>query len=360
MVSAKRLVLLAFVAFAFIVGSSEGANTAPKAHHLVYRVAPGKAVEVTLVGHDMDGDKLHMTVTTLPHVGNLYDLTQVYAQHNHPPMHLESTKISSANHLVPALSKNRIIYEAPLRNFSPGMITEFKYSVSDGLATSVQGRVVIIADSTSAEHVLVSSDFRQDNEGWLIVNNGKLPHEPVHEKSSYGVLNHFIFATDELLDIDQNGVDRKQWMFSAPAKFLGFQSWSYDGFLSVSIGAFSGDIKKMQTAEDNFAILECKTCAMGKGMRFAYKVGDISFNGTPTRISLHLSETGNWLKLSKNPLASPSVPTKCEFIEMLNDLSAVYILGDFTAWYETIGIDDVQFISKSTGKDHRLPPQCLT
>ncbi|GBG26155.1 Hypothetical Protein FCC1311_023752 [Hondaea fermentalgiana] len=357
--SLVRAVVAALIA-ALSVSHAAAANTVPKAHHLVYRVAPGKSVEISLVGYDYDGDKLQATITSLPAAGTLYDLAKVYAQHGHSPKYSTSTVITSAGHPVPVRSKLRIMYEAPRVAAKPGKLATFSYTVSDGQAASAQGHVTIIADTEVSDHVLAASDFRDGADGWTILSNSRAAQQaPVHERSSYRLLNHFIYAVDELLDIDRNGIDRKQWLFSAPSKFLGFQAWAYNGELSFSLGAFSGDFSRPKNPDANLAVLECRACARGAGMRFAYKLSSVTFTGSPQRFNLGLSETAGWLKLPTNSLLSATAPSQCEFVEMLDNLSAIHILGDHTLWYETVGLDDVHLKSRATGKRHVLPESCL-
>lgn len=357
-----RAVLAALTVFISLPSASvvHAANTQPKAHHLVYRVAPGSAVEIQLVGYDIDGDKLQATITALPSAGTLHDLTKIYAQHGHNPKFSESTRITSAGHAVPTRSKLRVMYQAPQAALKPGKLATFSYTVSDGKAASARGHVIIIADTGSSDNILSASEFRDGADGWVIKNNGRAAQQaPVHERSSYRLLNHFIYAVDELLDIDRSGIDRKQWTFSAPSKFLGFQAWAYKGTLSFTLGAFSGDFSGTKNPDANFVVLECRTCSRGAGMRFAYKLSDISFTGAPQRFRLTLSEKGGWLKLPTNSLLSATVPSQCEFVEMLDNLSAINILGDHTLWYETVGLDDVYLTATSTGRSNTLPEKCL-
>lgn len=356
-----QLVVLA-VGSSWVVSSAQAANSAPKALPYVFAVAPGGSVELNLRGYDADGDALTVTLTQLPETGALYDLAKVYSVHGHAPAFLESGRISSAGHVLPAVSKARVIFSAPASAAQSGQVATFKYTVSDGKAASAQGRITIIADT--AARALVASDFRSDADGWTVAGNaaGGALVAPVHERSSYnGVLNHFVFAEDALLDIDAAGRDKQLWRFQAPSKFLGFQAWAYGGALAFSLGAFAGDFHNVAARDPsaNLAVLACTACARGAGMRFAYRLSDAAFDGSPQRFSLLLSEKGSWLKLPKGTLEDASAPSQCEFVEMLDNLSGLHILGDHTSWYETVGLDDVHFAARGVGRQFTLPVSCV-
>jgi hypothetical protein len=39
------------------------------------------------------------------------------------------------------------------------------------------------------------------------------------------------------------------------------------------------------------------------------------------------------------------VPSRCTFIQVLSSLSKLSILGDFTTWYESVGLDSVALVN---------------
>jgi len=333
------------------------ANTRPKAPHLVYKVSPGAQVEIDLRGYDKDGNRLTAVITRLPSAGALFDLSQIYATHGHRPKTEPSGRISRTGHAIPRTSKHRVVYEAPNKHVS-GSFATIRYTVSDGIDTSAEGIVTFISDRNT-DNVLVSSDFSDNADGWSVVGNGA-SSAVTHERSSHQLLNHFIYAADARLNIDpQTGRDRSAWYFNAPAKFLGFSAHAYNGKLSFTLGAFSGDFSPARRNSDlNMVVLECTTCNLGKGMRFAKKISEFNFDGTPTRFNLALNEK-QWLKDPNSVLSTWTAPTQCEMVELLSSLSSIRILGDHTNFYETVALDSVQLTSPVVGHKHVIPMTCL-
>ncbi|RYH09675.1 hypothetical protein EON65_39995 [archaeon] len=97
-------------------------------------------------------------------------------------------------------------------------------------------------------------------------------------------------------------------------------------------------------------ILECDTCqgpvrkgiTLGYNMQTFFSSRNGVFDGGAKRVVIQLSETGGWLKDSQNSLLSWTRPSQCDIIQVLSRLSRVRILGDWTRWYETVALDDVQ------------------
>merc|ERR1712232_1460704 len=319
-------------------------------------VARNQFVEIFLTGYDVDGDALKATITSLPTSGKLYQLSRVYNDYGYDPKYELKDEIVNTNTLVTS-SRNRVIYVPPANTVEPnGQWDMFKYYVHDGSTGSAEGYVQVVSSSL----VQAGSNFNLGNDGWTIVNNGNKGVGVTHEQSSHGMLNYFIYSTDDELDIDSfAGDDSTLWYFNAPLKYLGFQAFAYGGTLDFTIGAFSGDLDSASSLNSirEIVVLECSSCALGTGMRFVMRNQD--FDGVPKTFSLQLLETAGWLKDPKNTLATWSAPTQCEMVEMLHNLSAFRILGDFTKWYESVGIDNVAFKAKGTGFQNTLPISCL-
>lgn len=164
-------------------------------------------------------------------------------------------------------------------------------------------------------------------------------------------------GTDDLINVATSSAsDNSLWYFEAPSKFFGNYGMSYGGVLSFTIGAFSGDFQSLNDGKTNVVILECDECVgpVGKGITLGFNIDALikspngRFQGTPMTISIPLTETAGWLKDSQNSLKSWLVPSQCDVIQVLSRLSRFRILGDWTTWYETIAIDNVQ-ISNTKG-----------
>lgn len=68
-------------------------------------------------------------------------------------------------------------------------------------------------------------------------------------------------------------------------------------------------------------------------------------SGDAIVLTLPLLETAGWLKDPQNSLKAWTVPSKCDLILVLSRLSDFRILGDWTKWYESVGLDDVQILN---------------
>ena len=326
---------------------------------ILYKVGSGHSVELLLNGYDASGVPLVAEITQLPSRGKLHDLTSNYARYGQRQQLYKLAHVESKPYQLPLISRNRVFYRAPSTIFPAGEEwDQMKYVMKREDGTASSEGIIRIVPSEMNELVIRSSDFSLSHEGWTITDNGATSQTPVHETSSYGALmNRFIHSTDAALNIDKNGKDTKQWRFTAPSKFLGNQVAAYNGWLKFTLGAFAGDFQR-KDSELHLVVLECRTCALGQGMRFAKKVGDIQFDGEPTAVSLSLHESG-WLKDPKNSLSPWTVPTKCQMVEILDNLSAIHILGDQTRWYESVGLDNVRLVAPSAGPKSSVPIDCL-
>jgi len=95
--------------------------------------------------------------------------------------------------------------------------------------------------------------------------------------------------------------------------------------------------------------LLCASCTgpVTGGIRLAFPLATLLrssplVGGSPQQLVLSLREDAGWLKDPQNALLSWSAPSQCDLIQVLSRLSGLRILGDWTAWYETVAIDNVQ------------------
>ncbi len=243
-------------------------------------------------------------------------------------------------------SKNRLLYVRPHPDRElTGEFDRFEYTMSDLTATSLAGTVVV----TGPSHLIVASDFSNDAESWTIEGNRVSGSVATFEASSRGALNHYIYATDDTLNM-KAGVDQDLWYFSAPSKYLGWQGVVYGGFLEFTMSSFSGDFSSNNLNSDLYLVeLYCSQCATNTGVTISFPLSATSFDGSTKSFSISMLETAGWLQDPENTLMTWNAPTKCSFIEVLSGLTSVKILGDFTKWYESVSIDNVQW-RKSNAK----------
>jgi len=347
------LFLLALIAAA-------AANTSPLAPHFYVTVPKATEVLIQLSGYDVDGDNLTVRITSLPETGTLHQLTQVFSDYGYEPK--RGSQITGGT--VVTGSKNRLVYARPKNDQDvQGKWGTFTYTVTDPTGAISSAGVVTLVGS---DKVTVSSTFSRDNEDWYVSGNagGSIP---VYEPSSRGVMNHYIYSTDDDIHTSVSRStsasstldDTKRWYFNAPNKFLGKQMNSYGGTLTFHLSSSSGDFSSPKTlnTDMNLVELECKTCATNSGVRLVRKMdSSLQFNGKTKLFSLSLAETGGWLKDPKNTLKAWTTPSKCEMIEVLSSLTSVKILGDHTRWYESVSLDNVKF---SAGVKS-IPITCMT
>ena len=100
--------------------------------------------------------------------------------------------------------------------------------------------------------------------------------------------------------------------------------------------------------------IECAQCVgpVTKGIKIAYKMNTLLAKQPLTpgskKFTIPLLETGGWVIDPQNTLiTSWKAPTKCQFIQVLSAISSINILGDWTQWYETVALDNIQFITNT-------------
>ena len=102
-------------------------------------------------------------------------------------------------------------------------------------------------------------------------------------------------------------------------------------------------------AQANLVELDCAQCEgpVGAGITLVFPLSaalaTTPFKGEATTFTLPLTEGAGWLKDPQNTLKKWEPPSKCDMIQVLSRLSSVHILGDWTTWYETVALDNVQF-----------------
>jgi hypothetical protein len=226
--------------------------------------------------------------------------------------------------------------------------------VSDKEGESRDGTIVLIPTS---KRVVVSSDFRFSEEGWSTVGNR--PNGVIYEQSSRGIMNHFIYAADNSLNINENKDDEDVWYFMLPEKFNGWQGIVYGGTFEFSLSSFGGNFaleNQNQPQKLNLAEIFCERCNANQGERIGFPVAATSrFEGKTTSFVLTLTETSGWLIDPKNTNHQWTKPTRCQFIEILSGISSIRILGDFTTWYESVSIDNVKFVTSEPRGRYHLP-----
>lgn len=321
----------------------------PIAQHQLVVVQPGGNSLIQLTFYAAKTSQYKYIVLSPPLSGSLYQLSQVFSQYGYQPVNgaqimRNSTTVTGSN--------NRVYYSRP----NPDAATNNKWGTFDFIIInsglnekSYPGTITLVPPSGA----LVGSNFLLSHEGWTITGNKARVMHPSYETFSRGpLLNYYISSTDDVINVPASGMpDQSLWYFEAPPKFHGNHGIAYGGSLSFSIGSFSGDFSRLNGDNVNVVILECETCIgpVGLGITLGYTIGTLAkspngmFRGSPMTITIPLHETAGWVKDSQNVLMPWTTPSKCDIIQVLSRLSKIRILGDWTSWYETVAIDNVQF-----------------
>ena len=343
-------------------------RTVPIAKNIAVAAASGTNLELRLRGYDLDGDALTYKVTSLPSHGSLIQLSHNYDYYGYDPK--EGNALATAGTTVTG-SNARVIFSPPADGkgaLSLGKWGEFLYEVTDGAAQSKVGKVTLLRPDL----VFVGSDFGDEAkgvDGWTVSNNNGVI-APTHDKSTYGSsLSWYVHATDNDINTAAGGEDQNMWYFDAPAAFLGAQSTAYGGSVEFNLAGFSGfeggagaGAGGAVTANPgrHLVLLTCATCARGLGITLGMPILDTQFVKTSdfdAKVVFALTETSGWVKDSKSTLVKWTPPTQCEMVEVLSNLSALKILGDFTTYYESVGLDNV-VIKRHASSDAPVPHAC--
>jgi len=324
----------------------------PIALHQLIVVEPNGFSVIRLKAFDMNGvrtqagyqPKLSYKIITLPDSGNLNQLSQVYSAYGYEPK--QGVAISPLDMVTG--SNTRVLYTRPSPDAAGvNKWTTFSFVVNDGAKDSFPGTVTLVPPSGN----IIGSEFLLNNEGWTIVGNkADSMNATFEEYSRDGMLNHYIVATDDKINIASSGAaDSSIWYFQAPSQFLGNIGISYGGQLQFTQGAFSGDFTKLN---GNYLVeMLCSACQgpVTLGIKLIFPMSASTdaknFNGATTQFKIPLLETAGWLQDPQNTLTKWTPPNKCDFIRVLSRLSSLRILGDWTTWYESVALDNVRFVN---------------
>jgi hypothetical protein len=333
------------------------ADEIPIAMHQLVVVNTASDDVIRLKGYHRTDPTLQYTITSPPSSGSLYQLSDVFSKYGYDP---KAGAVINAGTTVVTGSNNRIYYKRPSPDADSNQLWDrITYTAATSVNTvpsyqgvtstktgtpSYPGTITLVPPSGA----LVGSNFLLSNEGWTITGN-KLAQNATYEPYSRGaLLNHYIYGTDDKINVDcPSCPDRSLWYFQAPISYLGNWGISYGGSIQFTLGAFSGDFTKINDDSNNLVILECASCVgpVGPGITLGFPIKNlpyIKFTGAPVRYTIPLLEGAGWLKDPQNTLQKWSTPSKCDIIQVLSRLSSFKILGDWTTWYESVALDNVQ------------------
>lgn len=321
----------------------------------IYEVPVGGDHVISLKGRSFTGGKILATVTSLPSSGSLHQLSYVFDRYGYEPK--AGPKITSVPSNITS-KDSRVLYRRPDpdRAMPSGRWDIFSYKISDGFKSSLAGNVLLVPPS----HLITASTFISDVEGWKTTgNNDQRGNYVAYEQSSWGNISYFIYATDDLVNVDHEGNDLDLWSFLAPPSFHGWMLMAYGGTLEFTMSPFTGDFSSENlNFGGNLRLVEivCDTCNLNRGITIGFPLNSLDpFAQGITKYTIPMHESAGWLKDPKNVLLSWTEVSQCEFLQVISNISSLKILGDFTKWYETVSIDDIQFRSAEPLQERNIP-----
>jgi len=313
----------------------------PIAIHQLIIVNSSDSTLVRFRGYDDSNPKLKYVIKTIPTSGKIYQLSQVFSDYSYNP--IQGALINQTNAEVTG-SQNRVYYRRPsLDRETNGLWDTVKFIAKNSSSESYEGYITFVPPTG----MLIGSDFLLSNEAWTVVGNKEVSTPASFEQYSRGLsFKNYVFGTEDKINL-KNGIDSSLWYFQAPSKFLMNLGIAYGGKMSFSLLPFSGDMTKKYSGDIPVVELQCMSCPgpLTMGIRLVFPISAISpsvFTSSPWNFELSLLETAGWLKDSQNTLAPWLPVTQCDLIQVLSRLSSFRILGDWTPWYETIALDNVQ------------------
>ena len=351
----RRLVIASSAALALLHATARAA--APIAQHMVVPAAANSENILRLPCYDSDGDSVRVTITSVPSTttaGTLYQLSQPYSAYGYEPK--AGVAISSANTIVTG-SGNRIVFSPPRNRKEPAASWgTFQYQCTDTSNTqSVKAGVVSLL---APGNKLVHSSYTFGSDSWSVTANGAGGVGIAHSRSSRGLLNHYVFSKDDEINVNSAGDDSMLWYFVAPPAFLNpspnaaptnrHNLLAFGGSLSFTLSSQAGDFSAGNMNSNlNLVVLECATCNGGHGIRLFRPLDspltspDLGWQGKEIHNSFHnIWRQRRYLKCplaqgSRHAHVKHAETNDCELIEVLNGLSSMKILGDFTRWNES-------------------------
>merc|ERR1712194_305465 len=222
---------------------------------------------------------------------------------------------------------------------------------------SEPGRVVL----ANGDGAIVGSSFTSGTDGWTIEGNLQQT-EPIHQAFAWGLLNRYIYASDEVTYLDfSTGVDRQSWFFKAPLDYASPDlATAYGGALSFSLKATYGDFDYLNEPPAlDMVQLDCASCNNGLGLRVVRRADAFfSFNGEEQRVSLKIEAGQSWIRDPLNGALAATAATECEIAATLAGLTTLRLLGDFTKAGEGVALDDVRITRATDNAQPSFPLSC--
>ncbi|WP_394351669.1 laminin B domain-containing protein [Lunatibacter salilacus] len=210
--------------------------------------------------------------------------------------------------------ENSSIQHPEVRYTNPGIykVTLTASNKDTEAITTKEGYITV-----EEKEIVISSGFSADADGWTIVGDAQGGSNIVASYSPFEGLDDsgYIYAEDRVT----GGV----WCFSAPEKFRGNKSEYYGGTMSFWL------IQKSNMRNQ----FKAKDIIIRNGTKEIYLYHSEYSGLTWTKFEVEISEAGVWL------IGNDRVATKIEIEEVLANITAFRIRGEFEYGPDTGGLD---------------------
>jgi len=321
-------------------------STNPVARYVACPVPAGTSTVCSMAAHEANNESLHYLITALPATGALYETSQNYRTYGTDPKYAP-TPIQE--HELPFRISDilaRVVYVPPAHIFPPeGRWAAATYAVQESTSgdMSQPGELVF----SSPAYDVAASTFISGPDAWIVSGNIHST-SPTWQAFGWGLLNRYIYATDEVQYIDfDTGSDRSKWYFEAPPGkyYLPELAATYGGHVKFTISSTYGDFTHLNSPLD-FISLDCASCNSGRGLRIVrFADNGLEWDGSERVVQIPLAEGHFWMRDHLSSALPFTRATACEIAAVLAGLTRFRILGDFTRAGEGVALDDVSISS---------------
>jgi len=333
-------------------------QTNPVARHVACAVPAGTPTVCRLSGHENSNLTMEFLVTSLPSAGGVYETSQNFRTYGSDPKNVPTPIRDYQLPFKVTDGLNRIVFIPPSDVFPPeGRWAAFTYAVREPISgtVSASGQVAL----SNPAFFIAGSTFVGGVDAWTISGNIHST-EPTWQAFGWGLLNRYIYATDEVQYADfETNSDKSKWYFDAPADkfYIPEVASAYGGVLQFTIASTYGDFGFLNTPLD-FITLDCASCNSGRGMRIVrFADNGLQWDGSERTVRVTLAPGHFWQRDPLNKALPITVATDCEIAAVLAGLTRLRILGDFTQAGEGVALDDVSISSSEIQPQYPLACQ---
>ncbi len=243
--------------------------------------------------------------------GQVYQTSWVFSHYNYAPA--KGLEIKLNEYLSDI--KSRFVYK-PKRYDSKSQLDLLGWVNRD--TTSI-GKVQVLVHVLPESKYIISSNFLLGDESWTISGSNPLkPPKVIYQNYNGG----FITGTENYINVfSYLGPDKAIWYFKAPDYYYRDLSIGFGGTLEFKLVWLAGDLAGLHVNSQTIPLVKLG-CS-----RLTVNYYNTEFNKFKKKWIIRL------VPEEFVPRVSPE-----EFINLLEQINSIEILGDWTKGYETIGL----------------------